>query len=65
MYLLDSYVPLMFKGSSVDDEWRKVKERAEKANNNLTTSLSEKLIDLLFVGSTTQYERIDIWSLSF
>ena len=60
MYLLDSYVPKLYRGYSVEEEWQKLKAKAEEVNKKLHVSLSTDLVDFIFVGSTPKYQKIDI-----
>lgn len=60
MYLLDSYVPKLYRGYSVEEEWQKLKAKAEEVNKKLHVSLSTDLVDFIFVGSTSKYQKIDI-----
>lgn len=60
MYLLDSYVPKLYRGLSVEEEWQKLKAKAEEVNKKLHVSLSTDLVDFIFVGSTSKYQKIDI-----
>ena len=60
MYLLDSYVPRLYKGCALDEKWRTLKARAESVDKTLTSTFSIELMDYIFVGSTTKYQRVDI-----
>lgn len=60
MYLLDTYVPRLFEGKNLEQEWNKFARRAEAVNNKITTSVYSNLINYCFVGSTLKFQKMDI-----
>lgn len=58
MYLLDTYVPKLYRGSTIEEAWKKVKEKAGEIDWKNCSSLSSDIIDYLFVGSTAQFQKI-------
>lgn len=61
MYLLDTYVPKVFEGKNLEQEWSRFKRRAEAVNNKISISFYNNLVNYCFVGSSVKFQKIDIW----